>query len=452
MSGAARIPQHASHDAWWAVYAQRMISQGVPLRNVRWHRLRIEQLLACHPGVVSTRMTAQQVEAYLEQVRTWQTSAWVQRQTADALRHFAADTGCAWGAAIDWEAWQRRLGAVDADDLADLQRGILPADPTLRVFAVALRGRQCSLRTEGTYLDWTTRCLRFHHLATAAGLSESHVAPFLSHLAADRQVAASTQRQALNALVAFFRCVHGRSLVDVGAFIASRTPRQVPTVLSREEVDALIAALPDERLRLAATIMYGAGLRVSELLHLRLKDLDFDSGLIVVAAGKGGASRRTPLPDSCRDSLLRQVALVEAQHACDLAGGLGLASLPPALARKLGGAARTLPWQYLFPAGHCGFDPLDGQRKRHHLDPSVLQKAVAMAARVAGLRKRAHCHTFRHSFATHLLAHGCDIRTVQELLGHRDVATTMIYTHALDRPGLAVRSPADLPAAGHRAG
>lgn len=419
---------------------------------MRWHRLRVEQLLARHPGLVSARLTAQQVETHLEQVQAWPTSPWVKCQTAEALRHFAAHTGCAWGTEIDWEAWRRRLESVSNDELADLQRGILPTDPILRAFAVALRGRQCSIRTEKTYLEWTTRCLRFHRLVDAADLSEPHVAPFLSHLAADRQVSASTQRQALNALVAFFRSVHSRSLIDVGSFIASRTPRQVPTVLSRSEVDTLIAALPDERLRLAATILYGAGLRLNELLHLRLKDLDFERGLILVAAGKGGASRRTPMPESCREALRRQVALVESQHACDRAAGLGLTSLPLALARKLGDAARSLPWQYLFPAGHCAVDPLDGRRKRHHLDPSVLQKAVATAARASGLRKRAHCHTFRHSFATHLLEHGCDIRTVQELLGHRDVATTMIYTHALDRPGLAVRSPADLPASGRRAG
>lgn len=415
---------------------------------MRWHRLRVEQLLERHRGAPVARLTVDQVTAHLAWVASWHMSPWVKVQAAEALRRFAEATSCPWGTAIDWADWRRRLEVADADTLADLQRGTLPEDTTLRAFALHLRARQVSLRTEGTYLDWTRRCLRFHRLATAEALTEGHVAPFLSHLAADRQVAAATQRQALNALVAFFRAVHGRTLVDVGAFVGSRVPRQMPTVLSRAEVEAVLAALPDERLRLAAGLMYGAGLRLSELLHLRLKDLDLARGLILVQAGKGGGSRRAPLPEVHRSALLRQIALVEAQHARDRAAGLGLASLPPALARKLGAAAATLPWQYLFPAARCVADPRDGVCKRHHLDGSVVQKAMTAAVRAAGVVKRATSHTLRHSFATHLLAHGCDIRTVQELLGHRDVATTMIYTHALDRGGLAVRSPADLPPTG----
>ena len=437
---------HAQRETWWAGYAQRLINKGVRRQHLDWYRLRVDQLLRRHPGVPVSQLTGPQIEAHLQHMLAWQESPWVKCQAAESLRCFAADAGCAWGEAIDWDAWRHRLEvAASGEALADLQRGILPEDPTLRAFALHLRSKQCSLRTEEAYLDWTSRCRRFHNLADASQLAETHVAPFLNHLVADRQVAASTQRQALNALVAFFRSVHGRSLVDIGSFAASQIPRQVPTVLSRAEVEAILAALPDERLRLAAGLMYGSGLRLIELIRLRIKDLDFAHGLVLVLLGKGGGSRRTPLPETWREALRRQVALVEAQHACDLASGLGLASLPPALARKLGGAARTLPWQYLFPARHCVLDPLDGQRKRHHLDPSVMQKAMTEAVRAAGLHKRAHCHTLRHSFATHLLANGCDIRTVQELLGHRDVATTMIYTHALDRPGLAVRSPADLP-------
>jgi hypothetical protein len=178
-------------ESWWAGYAQRLLAQGVPERHVHWHRLRVEQLLARHPGVAVARLGQSQVVSHLQHVAGWQASPWVKCQAVDALERFAADTGCAWGEAIDWGDWRRRLEvAADAAELADLQRGILPDDPALRAFALHLRGRQCGLRTERTYLDWTIRCQRFHRLATADLLAESHVAPFLSHLAADRQVSA----------------------------------------------------------------------------------------------------------------------------------------------------------------------------------------------------------------------------------------------------------------------
>jgi integron integrase len=321
---------------------------------------------------------------------------------------------------------------------------LLPEDPVLREFVIGLRVQQRSGRTEHTYVDWVIRCCRFSGLTSVGQLEEDHLGPFLGHLAAERGVSISTQRQALNALVAFFRETRGLSTVDIGAFQAATKPRQVPSVLSPGEVKRLLAEMPDGPSRLLAGLMYGAGLRVFEACRLRVKDFDFAHRVVLVYEGKGGASRRTPLPDSLLEALEVQRSLVETVHAGDVELGFGGTSLPPGLARKYRLVARTLPWQYMFPAARLAVDPRDGSTRRHHIDESVVQKAVKAAAAKAQLTKRATCHTLRHSFATHVLANGHDIRTVQELLGHKDVQTTMIYTHVLNRPGITIRSPADM--------
>lgn len=333
---------------------------------------------------------------------------------------------------------------MSPEDAAVLEHGVLPVEPTLRAFALRLRMQRRSLRTEQTYLDWVDRCRRFHGLADAGRIEVGHVAPFLAHLAAERQVAANTQRQALNALVAFFKETRGVDGIDIGAYQPSAKARQVPTVLSVQEVRAVLGEIRDPMLHLAASLLYGAGLRLMEAVRLRIKDLDFAHRLILVLDGKGGGSRRAPMPDSLCEPLQAQVERVRALHARDDELGFGAASLPLGLLNKLGAAAKDLSWQFVFPASRLALDPADGVMKRHHIDESHLQKTVRRAVLAAGLTKRASCHTFRHSFATHLLAHGYDIRSVQELLGHKDVQTTMIYTHVLNRPGLAVRSPADL--------
>jgi integron integrase len=431
------------------VYLQDLSNQGVQKRALPWYRMRVEQLLARHPGIRAGDLTSAQVTAFLTVIGRWQLPAWQRTQALDAIRRFGERVQAGWLAMVDWAGWQSTVStASDAADAEMLGRGILPADPTLRAFALRLRTQQRSLRTEQSYLHWVDRCCRFHRLPAPEALSEAHVGPFLSHLAAERQVAAATQAQALNALVSFFREVHGVATLAIAAYTPSRRPRQVPTVLSPAEVAAVLARITEPQHRLAASLLYGAGLRLMEAIRLRVKDLDLAHGVILVFDGKGGASRRVPLPEALAPALRQQLDLVAARHADDLARGLGLPSLPPGLARKLGAAARTLPWAYLFPAARPGVDPLDGVVKRHHADESQVQKAVAAAVRAAGLTKRASCHTFRHSFATHLLERGHDIRSVQELLGHQDVQTTMIYTHVLNRPGVAVRSPFDLlPAA-----
>ncbi len=435
----------SAREVWWAWYLEQLKKQGIRANTVVWYRRRVEPLLERHPGVKSGALAAADIDAYLTAISGLGLPGWQLEQTLDALRRFAVASQAGWATTVDWTGWGERLvDGVDAARRAVIEAGVLPDDPVLREFAVRLRVRQVSLRTEQTYIAWVERCQRHHRLAAANELTQEQVGPFLDHLAAERDVSASTQRQALNALVAFFREGEGVDRIDIAAYRPAHRPRQVPTVLSPAEVRTVLAAITDPVMRLAATLLYGAGLRVLEAMRLRIKDLDIDHRMILVLDGKGGASRRTPLPESLLVAIQERIAFVREQHARDVAAGYGLASLPAGLTVKFGSAARDLAWQYLFPASRLAMDPIDRQMKRHHLDESQLQKVVRRAVLASGITKRASCHTLRHSFATHLLMNGQDIRTVQELLGHQSVETTMIYTHVLNRPGLSVRSPVDL--------
>jgi integron integrase len=266
--------------------------------------------------------------------------------------------------------------------------------------------------------------------------------PFLSALAVEHNVAASTQNQALSALLFLYREVLEQELPWLDDLVRVKTRERIPAVLTRDEVQAVIDGL-DGPPRLVALLLYGAGLRLLEALRLRVKDVDFERNQITVRSGKGGKDRVTMLPAAVRRDLAKHLETVRDQHETDTRAGAGWVELPWALARKYPRAGREWIWQWIFPATRTYLHRESGQRRRHHLHESVLQRAVKEAVRRTGIPKRATCHTFRHSFATHLLEDGADIRTVQELLGHRDVATTMIYTHVLNRGPAGVLSPAD---------
>ena len=308
----------------------------------------------------------------------------------------------------------------------------------------AIRLKHYSIRTEEAYVNWIKRYILFHNKRHPREMGRSEIEAFLTHLAVQEKVAASTQNQALNALLFLYREVLQQDLDFPIHAVRAKTPKRLPTVLTREEVRQVLNQLSGTH-RLMAQLFYGSGLRLMECVRLRIKDLDFAQRQIIVRDGKGMQDRVTMLPDSLVAPLQEHLQRVKRLHDEDLARGYGSVYLPFALGRKYPNAHREWIWQYVFPSDRLSKDPRSGVVRRHHVSESSLQKAVKNATRLAGINKRVSCHTFRHSFATHLLESGYDIRTVQELLGHKDVKTTMIYTHVLHRGGLAVRSPLDEP-------
>jgi integron integrase len=315
------------------------------------------------------------------------------------------------------------------------------APKLLQALRHAIRLHHYSVRTEKAYVSWVRRYVRFHGLRHPAGLGRNEIRQFLVALADRAKLSASSQTQALSALLFLYREVLNQDPGSVGDIVRAKQPSRLPVVLSREEVRALLERLEGTP-RVVGMLLYGSGLRLLEALQLRVKDVDFAGGEIRVRRAKGAKDRVTVLPGSLTAELQRHLERVRRLHQRDLAGGSGRAPLPNAFERKAPGAAKDWSWQYVFPAARRYQHP-SGDLRRHHAHESVIQRAVRAAAAGAGIPKRVTCHSLRHSFATHLLQDGYDIRTVQELLGHRDVATTMIYTHVLNRGGLGVRSPAD---------
>jgi integron integrase len=306
-----------------------------------------------------------------------------------------------------------------------------------------IRTRHLSLRTEESYLAWIKQYILFHHKRHPSELKAPEITAFLSYLAVSRHVAASTQNQALSAILFLYREVLGIELDWITDVERAKKPKRLPVVFTKAEVQAILLRLSNTKW-IMASLLYGSGLRLMECLRLRVKDIDFASHQIMVRDGKGGKDRVTMLPESLVEPLNLHLARVKALHIQDLQQGRGLVHLPFALARKYPQAEREWMWQYVFPAAKRSIDPRSGKEQRHHLAETVLQRAVKEAVRAAAINKAGSCHTLRHSFATHLLEAGYDIRTIQELLGHSDVSTTMIYTHVLNRGGKAVKSPLEL--------
>ena len=421
-----------SPEPWVAPFRKSLTLRGRPDSKLKWYLIwarRFAAYLSNRPLHLATHDDA---EGFLTTLASSpRISAWQVEQATDALTILLGSVfGQEWAGTI-------RIPALPPPPDVPLPKG---DEPTERL-RYAIRCRRYSARTEESYVFWVNRFLAFCRDG-GIGQDTDSVRAFLEHLVMADQMAASTQGLALNALVFHFKHVVGTPFGDLGEFQRSKRPRKLPVVLGREEVRRLLDAVEDAY-RLPVALLYGGGLRLMEALRLRVKDIDLDRRQISVRDGKGQKDRLTVLPERWRERLAAHLAEVRALHARDLELGYAGTTFWPALERKYPGAPREWAWQYIFPASRLFVEPATGKTRRHHLHETALQRAVRYAARKADIAKPVGCHTLRHCFATHLLESGADIRTVQELLGHSDVSTTMIYTHVLNRPGLAVRSPED---------
>jgi integron integrase len=456
----ADVSQQAQR--FWERYINLLHDQSIGPPADRWHVRWAEEFIEALNGQRLADQTADSVSRYLSRlgqkpgIQDWQF-----RQAVVAIRIlFSMVKPERWGQ-FDWDYWiasstslppshptiarepasasaasSRRLSETLVSRLTGGNRELAVA------LSAAIRTRGLSIRTEKSYVHWLCRFVLYCDGRPLQELGAAEVKGFLEHLAVSRNVAASTQNQALNALVFFFSHVLNRPLGEIGTFARAKRPKHLPTVLTPSEVKRVLSQLDGVHF-LIASLLYGTGMRLMECMRLRVQDVDFQRNSIIVRRGKGGKDRTVPLPGCVVDGLRWHLEQVRQLHESDLAAGFGEVFLPDALAVKYPNAAREWIWQFVFPSGRLSVDSRSGKTRRHHLHEDSVQKAIRAAVATAGLDKRASCHTMRHSFATHLLERGHDIRTVQELLGHADVSTTMIYTHVLNRGGHGVVSPLD---------
>lgn len=446
---------------FWHNYLFLLEKHGVTRKARPWYRRHIEEYIAAHPDVKLRHHRSQFVDDYLNaKGRIRQLPEWQFRQIADALRLlFCELVRIDWAAAYDWYQWRAFARELEPDhpsllqDISPTKLARESTNPLLQrfqqdypdqylAFIKTIRVRRMAARTESTYLHWLTRFFQFHRWPDINEIGNDAIAAYLEFLALQRRVSIATQKTALNSLVFFFREVLGRNIDDAIPYTRAQRQRRLPTVLSQNEVRDLLDNMHG-RSKLMASLMYGTGMRVMECVRLRVQDIDFDYKQITVRAGKGNKDRVVPLPDSLLTDIKQTLDEVKRLHDGDLSEGYGEALLPASLARKLGNASKSWQWQFVFPSTRLSLDHASGKTRRYHIHQTALQKAIRQAARAAGINKRVTSHTLRHSFATHLLESGRDIRVIQELLGHADVNTTMIYTHVLNKGGLAVPSPLD---------
>lgn len=439
--------KNGQEKSFWETYEEAARQSGVPLWQIRWYSRWVQQFAKTCRGSTLSGRSSRDVDSYLFSLRdNVRIEPWQVVQASDALRILYQQLfHAAWAESWEFdEQHQARPASVQSpsEEAFAVAKATVSVEELLKRLRSTLRTLHYSIRTEQTYEHWVKRFFKFHQHIPPLQLTGEHIREYLSHLAEVREVAASTQNQALNAIVFFYEKVLGLVLGDIGDFKYAKRPKRLPVVLSQREVRELFSQLTGLS-RLMAGLLYGSGLRLMECLRLRVKDVDFDQKHIVVRDGKGQKDRITVMPQNFQKDLRDHIREVKNIHAQDLRQGYGEVYLPSALARKYPNAAKEWAWQYVFPAGQLALDPVARTIRRHHIHESVLQKAVKQATRLAGLTKPVSCHTLRHSFATHLLEGGYDIRTIQELLGHKDVSTTMIYTHVLNRGGQGVRSPLD---------
>ncbi len=448
--------------AFWQSFSANLKTREIYSDNIKWYIIHAKRFLQRARNTPVNALSSERVLIYLESIHKDPNFADFQlNQSIDSIHILLRDFFHKdYVDAIDWQSYKRHEFYRSAHNLVYLEELDIPEliaqqvakfDNSLqenygvmltRVVRV-LRVRNYSKRTEQTYLMWIGRFLRFTSNAGQYDIDETQVREFLEYLALQRKVAPNTQKQALNALAFLFNFGFERKLGDIGDFIKAKSCRKLPVVLSKNEIKTVFGHFKNKKYFLMAGLLYGAGLRLMECVSLRVQDIDFDYHQIVVRNGKGFKDRIVPLPARFIPALKQQIETVREIHKADLRKNIDSVYLPYALERKYPNAGKELGWQYLFPSSRIATDQRSGKTRRHHLHPTALQKAIRTAGRESNIHKRVHSHVFRHSFATHLLEEGYDIRTVQELLGHSDISTTMIYTHVLNKPGLTVKSPID---------
>ena len=450
-------------DRFWQSYLNILKDKQIIKPIDRWYVIRVEKYINAHSERLKTH-TAETLESYFSELgRNSDLSDWQFKQVVHALQILFCDLiKPDWCLQFDWDYWISASAELSSDhatlardsdtvvnhnrdtstSLHDLQPVRQQHQVVLSALIASIRLKAYSIRTEQAYVSWVERFIAFHGNADPSTLSGDAVVAFLEHLALQRKVASSTQNQALNALSYFFNQVLEKPLGELSQFARAKRPKRLPVVLTQLETRLLLSEL-DGTFHLMASLLYGTGMRLMECVRLRVQDVDFQYKQIVVRNAKGAKDRVVPLPDMLADPMQKHFTNTKLQHQADLNSGFGEAYLPDALARKYPAADKEWRWQYVFASSRLSIDPRSGIKRRHHIHENGLQKAIKLAADKANITKRVNCHALRHSFATHLLEAGYDIRTVQELMGHADVSTTMIYTHVLNKPGISVMSPLD---------
>jgi len=447
------------HRSIWEAFIAVCRRNGVSEQALRWYVVRMERYLRSQRDTAPQDHSAKIVVDYVEQAgRQPDVPDWKFRQLVHALQLFFVETlHVDWAKEIDWAYWldaSQELGKSHPTLARHNDPVHVPAPPRadshsdntaiFEKMVAEIRRRNYSIRTEQTYLAWAKRYVAYHGNRKPTDLNSEHAAHYLNHLALNREVSASTQSQALSAIVFLHEQILEHPLGTIPGLVAAKRPQRLPTVLTRSEVQCVLEKIEEPQFALMAALLYGTGMRLMECIRLRVKDIDFGYEQIVVRDGKGQKDRVVPLPRKYSTQLKAQIESSLALHQRDVAQGFGEVFLPDALARKFPNAPREAQWQYVFPSSRLSVDPRSKKVRRHHQHESSLQRAIKHAAERSGIRKRISSHTMRHCFATHLLESGYDIRTVQELLGHSDVSTTMIYTHVLNRGGKGVISPVDM--------
>ena len=437
---------------FWDSYRQAAITSGVPAKNVEWFVKWAEKFAVATKSRPLRERSVADIRKFLFELSIQRSiQSWQVLQAEEALvflyeGFFKLDLGLNTVRPLVPVSGTSNLNFNAPRQFKD--RALSKTEEKGRYaeyykrFRSAMRVRHYSIRTERAYEQWVGRLLSFYKGKSPDKLDADDIQGYLNYLAEKRKVAASTQNQALNAIVFFFKEVLKRDPGDFSDFIRAKQSLNVPEVLTRSEIERLLDAMTGVN-QLMAGLLYGAGLRLMECIRLRVKDVDFETRRLTVRNGKGRKDRVTMLPERFQPLLEQQLEKARTIYEADLKKGVAGVYIWPGLDRKYPNAARDWIWQYVFPSSRLSVDPRSHTTRRHHVHPSSLQKGVKSAATRAGLSKKTTCHTLRHSFATHLLENGSDIRTVQELMGHSNVATTMIYTHVLNRPGITVKSPAD---------